>query len=109
MSGSTCLPLRTLWSTPELGVWPGPPGKCKHLEHNEAEDDEPDRGMRCEQGRLDELAPQNDAQHSARHYRQERQHLHMDEMTSMSTTSSMQSVQFCLRLLPILGLRLTSG
>ena len=68
MRGSMRLPLRTLWSIPKLGAWTGSPGKCKHLEHGEAENDEPDRGVRGEQGRLDKLAPQDDAQHSARHY-----------------------------------------
>ena len=90
-----CLPLRAFWSIPELGAWPGPPGKCEHLEHSEAENDEPDRGVRSEQGRLDELAPQDDTQHSARHYRQKCQHLHMDEMTSLSITSRMHSAQSC--------------
>ena len=87
-----CLPPRRLWGMPELGAWPGPPSERQNLEHSEAENDEPDRGVRREQGRLDELAPQDDAQHSAGHYRQERQHLQMGEMTSLSTTFSMHSV-----------------
>ena len=103
MRGSMCLPLRTFWSIPKLGAWTGSPGKCKHLEHGEAENDEPDRGVRGEQGRLDKLAPQDDAQHSARHYCQERHHLHKIEMTSLSTIFSMQSVQTGPRVLPTLG------
>ena len=87
-----CLPLRTFWSIPKLGAWTGSPGKCQHLEHSEAENNEPDSGVRGEQGRLDKLAPQDDAEHSAGHYCQECQHLHMGQLISLSATFSMPSV-----------------
>ena len=95
MSGFIYLPLKASWSKPELGAWPGSPGKRKDLKHSEAKDNEPDGGVRGEQGRLNELAPQDNPQHSARHYRQKRQPLHIVQMTSLSCTFSMHSLLSC--------------